>query len=139
MEPPRLTPSNSKQSRDDASLGVDRTAVEAQMGEWATYGAQLRAWVGLQVDEQLSRRVPGLMDARLSPISEALLDLKRGSAWMQSNHKVQLDAHWKDPGPKHPGKEQHRRALGHVMIQVLMPRLSLLATLGILGASILKD
>jgi len=47
------------------------------MGEWATYGAQLRAWVGLQVDEQLSRRVPGLMDARLSPISEALLDLKR--------------------------------------------------------------
>lgn len=47
------------------------------MGEWATYGAQLRAWVGLQVDEQLSRRVPGLMDARLAPISEALLDLKR--------------------------------------------------------------
>lgn len=62
-------------SRDDAS---DRAGnVEAQLGEWATYGAQLRAWVGLQVDEHVARMLPGILDARLSPISETLMELHR--------------------------------------------------------------
>ncbi|CAE7425583.1 unnamed protein product, partial [Symbiodinium sp. CCMP2456] len=63
-----------------------------------------------------------------------------GSASMLLNHQIPLDAHGKTPGPKHlTGKEQFRRALGHVMIHVLMPHLSLLATLGMLCASVLKD
>lgn len=61
-------------SRDDAS---ERANVEAQLGEWATYGAQLRAWVGLQVDEHVSRVLPAILDARLSPISETLMELHR--------------------------------------------------------------
>lgn len=65
-------------SRDDAS---DRAGnVEAQLGEWATYGAQLRAWVGLQVDEHVARMLPGILDARLSPISETLMELHRHAA-----------------------------------------------------------
>mmetsp|Transcript_43702 Transcript_43702/g.69447 ORF Transcript_43702/g.69447 Transcript_43702/m.69447 type:complete len:279 (-) Transcript_43702:93-929(-) len=65
-------------SRDDAS---DRAGnVEAQLGEWATYGAQLRAWVGLQVDEHVARMLPGILDARLGPISETLMELHRHAA-----------------------------------------------------------
>lgn len=65
-------------SRDDVS---DRAGnVEAQLGEWATYGAQLRAWVGLQVDEHVARMLPGILDARLSPISETLMELHRHAA-----------------------------------------------------------
>ncbi|CAJ1333386.1 unnamed protein product [Effrenium voratum] len=65
----------------------DRAAVEAQLGEWATYGAQLRAWVGLQVDEHVSRVVPGLLDARLLPISEMLNDLRRHVANLQDRSR----------------------------------------------------
>eukprot|EP00930_Biecheleria_cincta_P037809 TRINITY_DN25985_c0_g1_i1.p1 TRINITY_DN25985_c0_g1~~TRINITY_DN25985_c0_g1_i1.p1 ORF type:complete len:506 (-),score=133.29 TRINITY_DN25985_c0_g1_i1:57-1574(-) len=50
---------------------------EAQMDEWATYGSQLRAWVGLQVDEHLSRMLPSALEARLTPVSEAVMDLRR--------------------------------------------------------------
>lgn len=87
-------------SRDDAS---DRATVEAQLDEWATYshrqyGAQLRAWVGLQVDEHVSRIVPGLLDARLMPMSETMVELQRqvavhSSAMDQLQEKLDNELH----------------------------------------------
>jgi len=71
--------SSGLRSYEDLNRPVDdaRMLVEAQMDEWATYGAQLRAWVGIQVDEQLRANMPAMLEASLSSVSQALLDLRR--------------------------------------------------------------
>lgn len=53
------------------------TLHQAQMSEWANYGSQLRAWVGLQVDDHFAQVLPSLLEARMAPLAEAIVELQR--------------------------------------------------------------
>eukprot|EP00933_Yihiella_yeosuensis_P024451 TRINITY_DN1896_c0_g1_i1.p1 TRINITY_DN1896_c0_g1~~TRINITY_DN1896_c0_g1_i1.p1 ORF type:complete len:350 (-),score=88.68 TRINITY_DN1896_c0_g1_i1:123-1172(-) len=65
---------------------------QVQMSEWVTYGAQLRAWVGIQVDEHLAQMLPSMLEARLAPLASCVVELQRETAELNeklSKNKLQ--------------------------------------------------